>query len=538
MRFGALAAWTVSAGGQSTLLLTAPAASFLTSSRAARDGRFGSTLGGHYIAIPEAAGSSVGDHYFYFTQDDGAGSQRGLDPGGWDTGSLSGYTGHQVQLPFGISGVLSSTQVASHLQSAMTSTYSSVTVSGSQVTVVDTVSASATFFGSNWDSRGPGGIWGMRNETNFSNNFAQNDTTLSHMLTPNVSGTMYVRGMSVNIGNSYDGTDRLRLSIYQGGVSSTDPTSASLVHDFGQIPASALTNDWITLFATGTVALTSGSDTWLCLIAIGNGNTDVSYENSSSDFGDFTQGSNIFNANSSIGNDPSTGAPQTIPAGTTETAFGFVMAARLIYETDPIVGNGEWKRLFGTHVEDPLALTNTSVFSGTVMIGGSYPIQVSGSNVEYIEMAALNNPTFRMALIQGGDIEDPASATMVWDAGQMSGPAGSAWTRITNTGSNALDLGERLWLWTKGDGTNGTIRFDLGPDPGQANPDDNPYDWLANAGTGSRVEYETQGNPNHNEDATLAFESPFVSDPSDFFPDNIPGLRFGMSVAGFSGTVG
>ena len=211
MRFGALSSWTVSAGGSSTLLLSMPATSFMTGARAARDGRYGSTLGGHYVAIPQSSGGSVGDHYFYFTQDDGGGTQRGLDPGGWDTGSLSGYTGHQVQLPYGISGVLSASQVATHLQSAMTSTYSSVTVSGSQVTVIDNLSSSATFFGSNWDSRGPAGIWGMRQESQLSNDFDQNDTTLAHMPTPNVSGTMYVRAMAVLLGSTYDGTNALRL---------------------------------------------------------------------------------------------------------------------------------------------------------------------------------------------------------------------------------------------------------------------------------------------------------------------------------------
>lgn len=538
MRFGALASWTTSGGeALSTLLLTTPGSAYLTGARAEIDGRLGSTLGGHYIAIPETAGSAVGDHYFYFTQGDEEGVQRGFDPGEWETGSLGGYTSHQVELPF---GNISSSQVATILSSSMTGTYDIITQSGSQLTVQSQISASATFFGNSWDERGPAGLWGFRDFTEFSNDFAQSDTTLSHALTPNVSGSIFVRAMSIRVGSVYTTTNRLRLALYQGGVSATDPTGADLVYDFGQIPSGS-TDSWYTLWATGTVELTSGSDTWFACISDGTSNTNLNYENSGQDVGDLTSGQNILTANTAIGQDPTVSATGTIGSGFADSGFGFVTATRIHYETTPIVGNGEWKRRYGVHVDSGVVPTNVS-FSGTQFCGGNLPIQVSGSLIDYVEMVGSVTPTYRMSIVQGGQVEAPASASVVWDGGQLSGTAaGADWYRITApTGSSSvpIDLGEEIWIWLKGDGSNGRIHVDVGP-PNQISPDDNPMDWPENAGAGSRMEYTTtEANTNHTLDATVAFESPFVSDASDSLGVNSPPYSLGVRTNGFTAVSG
>ncbi len=534
MRFGALSAWTVSGGDEATttLILTTPSSAFLTGTRASRDGRYGPTLGGHYIAIPEADGASVGDHYFYFTQGDEDGVQRGIDPFGWDSGSLSGYTGHQVEIPF---GNISNDIVATALRNVMTGVYTTVSVSGSQVAVTASVDVTGTFFGSNWDSRGPAGIWGMQNEDGFSNDFDQGDTVFAHLLTPNVSGTIFVRAMSIYVGGTYTGTNRLRLACYQSGTSTNDPTGATLLYDFGQIPTGS-TDRWYTLFTTGTVTLTSGSDTWIGCISDGSSNTSVAYEGADADYGDFTIGQNIITCNTSIGTSPGSPAPSTIGAGSVESGFSFVLACRLHYEVDPIVGNGEWKRRYGVHVDAAVVPTFTT-FSGTQMCGGNFPIQVSGSSIDYVDILGSNTPTYRVSILQGGVIEDPDGGTVAWDAGQLSGGAGVDFYRVTApTGSSSIsvDLGEPIWIWLKGDGSNGRIHVDTGT-PNQVNPSDNPMDWPVNAGVGSRQEYvTTEDNANHTLDASVAFETPFVSDASDSLPGNNPPYSFGVRVDGFT----
>lgn len=533
MRFGALSGWVTSVGGvaASTLLLTTPSSAYLTGTRAEIDGRTGSTLGGHYIAIPESVGSSVGDHYFYFTQDDGDGVQRGFDPIGWESG-LTGYTGHQVSLPF---GNLSSSQVSTVLSSSMSSTYSSIFISGSELAIQSEIDVTGTFFGNSWDERGPAGIWGFRDGTALGSEFSQANTILAHMLTPDTSGSILIRGMSIYIGGTYDGTDQLRLVCYQGGTGSLNPVGATLLYDFGQIESSG-TDRWHTLWATGSVEMTSGSDTWIGCISAGTSATTVGYENSSQDFGDFTESQDIRQFDTPLGNSPGSAAPTTIGTGSVLTAFGFVIGCKLHYETTPIVGNGEWKRKYGVHVA-PAAVPTDFAFSGTQFVGGNLPIQVSSSVVDYIEVIGESTPTYRLALMQGGAIEAPASSTIVWDGGQLAGGAGSDWYRVTApTGSSSvpIDIGEPIWVWIKGDGSNGRLSIDTGA-PNQVNPDDNPMDWPQNLGVGSRQEYNTlDSNPNHTLDATVAFESPFVSDITDVQNGNNPPYGFGMRVDGFT----
>lgn len=517
LRFGGLASWF---SGDATLNITTTSAAFLTGTRSSRNGRYGSTLGGHYIAIP---GTSE-NHYFWFSQDYN-GTQRGFDPGGFDS-SLSDYSGHQVMLN---SGTLTSIEVATSLESTMTGVYNEVSRTENVITITDTITPGSAFTGANWNSRGPAGFWGLHLENDISNDFAQNDSILSHALTPNTSGSIYVRACTIKIGSAF--SDRLRLVLYQGGNSSTDPTGAELLYDFGQLSAGSSTDTWHTLFATGNIEITSGSDLWIGAISAGNGTTNVNYENSgNSRTGDFTASQTLFNADSSLGNNPGNAAPSTIPAGTTQTGFSYVIGMRLIYETTPIVGNGEWKQIYGVHV-DADDMSSTTSFNANVFAGGWLPPPVSGAYIDYAEIAGNNDPTYRLGVYQGGVVLNPDEATLLWDGGRAPDGSASDWYRVTASNDTAeININEPIWICARGDGNLGNIRFDFGGGTAEASPPANPMDFPPNP------EYEApNANTNHSTDPDTSFESPFVRDAAnDTTPGNIPGLRVHLVLDGFT----
>lgn len=150
--------------------------------------------------------------------------------------------------------------------------------------------------------------------------------------------------------------------------------------------------------------------------------------------------------------------------------------------------------------------------------------------MDYIEVAAVTDPTFRLGVAQGGAPENPNGAAVIWDAGRVPANPASQFHRIDAVAGFAVDPAQRIWWWLRGDGGQ-TVLFGFGG--AGANPNINPMDWPPN-NPGTMPEYEAPpANPNHSTDPSVPFESPFVADGADFLPGNIPGAAFGFRVDGF-----
>ena len=518
--------WAAAGAGES-LEIVVPGSAFLDDVRAVRDGRPFGTLAGQFFAIPGLA--AVPNRYFWATQADAGGTQRGFDPADTVAG-LAGYTGTQVTLP---TGTLDGDTVAAAFETAMAAVYTSVARVGDTIVITDTIDSVGAFTGTEWDARGQAGIWGMRFESDFTNNFPQNDTIFCHAVAPAIAGTR-LRAIDIRIGSAY--AEQLRLGVYEGGTA-VDPTGAALLFDAGQLPAGLATDTWHRLWASSDIPVGNATNLWIGCVASGAGTTNVNYQTlASGRNGDFSA-TNLYNANLSIGQVPGNALPGTFPAGGVLTGFAFVLGLRLVYEATPVVSDGSWKRRFGVHVDAP-DMTAISMFDAQILVGGNLPPQVEGMLVDYLEVAG-TLATFRLGLAQGGIVEDPDGAAVIWDGGRAPSGVPVDWYRVTApTGALSIpvDRTQDVWWWGRGDGGQGPIHFSFGLGGGQAGPDDNPMDWLPNLGVGTRPEYEAPAaNINHSTNPDTPFESPFVADPvNDFYPQNVPGAAIGLRADGFT----
>lgn len=498
-----------------------PGASWLVDDRSARDGAAVGTFAGSFIAVPGAGGP---DRVWFFTQADAFGVQRGFLPLGAYP-SLAGFSQHAVPLAH---GVLDRDAVASALASAWASVYSSVTLGGAGTGIVTArdagIASGLAFTGDLWGARGGGGAWGMQRVDGGTVDFEMTDASVTYGVGPALSATTWLRAIEVFIGPAV--SVPIRAAVYLGGGYRA-PAGSGLGYDFGQIPPSTTPDGWLRLFVSGDVVLPSLADIQVTLKGPPGSGTFVRHANGGGNIGDYTGG--LYNATPALGTDPAVPFPAIFPSGGAGFANGYVNGVRLIYETSPVAAGGSWGRRWGIHQPASTLPTTTSP-TANVLMGGGYPPQVEHMRLSAVEVAATNDASMRLGVLQDGAPEDPPEdpngGVLLWDAGR--GPAGpglaDGWYRRTApTGGGAImvDRTRRIWWWSRDNGT-ATYRFATSGQEIFANPITNPMDWPPNV-PGTRPEYETTAaNPHISTDPAVPLESVFVSDPSDFLPGNFP----------------
>lgn len=504
---------------------------FFESDRAAREGNLGPTIVPMIIAIPSTG--APGNRALRFRQLDAAGTPIGPDVSPVFP-SLAGYTVDTVDLP---AGILTPDDVATAYETAANGIYSSVTRAANVVTIGGAeINAAGAFTPSSTTSGG--GILGTQ-DIEGPSDFAQVDSNVCTFQTPTFGGLpAYLWAIQIRTGPVY--TDQLRAVLYLGGGINA-PVGSTLLHDFGLTPAGATPNEYMTIYCNDLVQLPASSRIQVLLVGAAGTTTEINYQNNAAVAGDYdTSPGGIWQVTgTAIGNNPAVAPPAVFPAGGFNVSATFTFNIRLIYRLAPFFTDGQLRTQYGVHV-DATALASRSNFIGNVFTGGNLPPQIEGLGLDYAAIAAETDASFRLAAFQGGVLEQPNSANVLYDFGR--GPAGPGlptdWYQLDVPPAAHVPVSRSSPVWMVGRNQGaGEIAFFFsagGPGGGTASPDTNPMDWPANTSNpaaGNRPEYETFAtNPNFSDDPAVPFESPFVSDASDQLPGNVPGMRLGFRV--------
>ncbi len=443
-----------------TLAITFPPISYTVAEGAHRQGIAGSTALGSYVAIPGRG--LVPDVAIFCSHDDGGGRFVGINPVEWDA-ALAGYEAWEVQLS---SGNRTAAQAATAIAAVLNGTgyYSSVAAVGSTVTIIGTIDAASAFVGGTYDAAGGGAITdivprigGVRGHTHETQNASFTATTAASRLRASdlPSGRFRIYGFRVRWGTSHTG--QMQVAVYQGG-SGFDYSGAVLRGRLGVTVGSA-TSAWVDVLCDPDDVIEidpANGSVWVCWM--GDGATaPIAFFSSTgagigavSHFEHNTSDSN--NAIWTLSGSPPTGSggtfPSTLPARGAASAFK--PAIQLLMQEAPYRGDWLWKCRLGKLSSD--ALANTSAMTGVFSSNSFTSPNVLGMTWDrvFVNYAAHDSgEQFRLELWEGGSaVNNIATATKTWDAGQTSGTA-TGWVSIVDAGSHALTANTRTWLSVK-----------------------------------------------------------------------------------------
>jgi hypothetical protein len=522
--------------------ITLPPSSFVTDARSSYDGAIGGTLASSFIAIPGLNG--VTDRYFWWTQTDGT-TQQGLDPGNWFA-ALAGFAGVQVSLG---TTLVTAQNVALALQAAMAPfpeytvvQVGSVPTASWQMRVSGpNIDAAGSFTGGEFASRGDAGLWGVRvNQVNtlpFGTFEGPATTANAQHATSPANAVNRIKAMDVFVGSIHNGGDQFRLALYEGG-SGVSPVGANLVYDLGQISGVAL-NTWVRIYVASSDVVTVGNATNLWMILKSNiGTTFVRNVQTGSGWNGNMTDQDFYQT---TGNADATVAYEAVvPAGGGFSGFNVILAMRVVYDSAPFVADGSWLRLFGVH-EPIAAAAGNDVDINSRLLMGQTPPNVLGMEIDYAQVpfGQVHNlgDQFRVGLWQGGVLENPNNADLLFDFGETPGTATDAYVQINAPapGGSAVAVNntDPVWWGIKNNNSvNGpTVTFVFNVNQDSANPPENPMDWLVSAGAGSGSEYESFP-PDVDTNPSTAWPPTISTFAGDQLPGNIPFARLGLRVNG------
>jgi hypothetical protein len=519
--------------------------------RSARDGAPGSTYYGAYLIVGDA-------DYVWWSHVDEDGVTVGHDPG-LDVAELAGLTGHEVALA---AGNRTGAQVATATATVIDAIAAyGCTADGADITVTGTATLST---GTAFASRGAAGYFGSAAER-ATGLTADGGSWYSGGLNGNTYATAFTTSagdkrlvaIDIRLGTTVSAAIRPRASIWVVPVSDTDMTGATLVHDFGQIPAAAIVaNTWVRLWVPPDVAAAmAGSTRHALAIKASTTATHVNFENPAASpnyEGDFA--TTLVRGDGSMSGDETTAFPATWQGGS-EAEGSFPFVARVIYDEAPYRGSASFARVWGVHV-DAGTLPNEIDLNSMVGCGAASPA-ILGAEIDYLEIAIGTHPVgeqFRCAVSQGGSnadpsLPDPDGASVIWDAGQTTG-TGTGWQRITApTGGSAIPLAASTLTWilfrSDNDATGITIAFSLEPNWDFSDPEDSPMDFVrpliagGDPADGPEFEWFPVDPPNddHATNPATPYEAALVGSGGDMTyarPGNLPGVRLGIRVPGIS----
>lgn len=503
------------APGLQQITIVLPPSSFVEDTRSAYDGAIGGTMASSYIAIPGAGATP--HRGFWFTQFDNT-AQRGLNPRNFDP-VLAAYQMVQVPLPAG--GVDAMTAAAA-LEAAMAPFGSDYTVtqlgpSGTAswaLTVYGAIGANEAFTGPSFAARGTAGLWGTR-VTDLDQFAGYNQGPLSscaaqYLQAPNLAGTRLV-AMDVFVGTLHDPTSQIRLSVFEGG-STVDPSGSTVLYDFGEITG-VDTTKWVRRWVDpeDVVLVGNGINLWNVTKSNGGPTNIGGVDVGSGGEGNFLD--QDFWQSTTMNNDPAVPFEPVFSAGGMHGS-NFIIGTRLIFQTPPYLGNGSWRRRYGTHV-GVVNATDSAPFTASILMSGEPP-PVLGMELEQLWVpygnVHIGSNQFRIGLAQGGvSVDVPNGAIRTADLGQTFGTVVNTYAirNAPGPGPFAIPVDDKQIIrwWTKSDDPAGSeIAFGNGGAGGLAaiSPPESPMDWTPN-GAGTNPEYEITA-PNANIDPSIPFE--------------------------------
>ena len=238
-------------------------------------------------------------------------------------------------------------------------------------------------------------------------------------------------GVAVHLGT---GSGNIRLAVYQGG-SLTDPSGASLIHDFGTGTA---TNGWLTMTVSPTT-LTSGAITWIAWKADDN-TKNILFTTSGETSWDFQSVRGRFESTAE-NIDETASWSSTIPSGGAFTDFWYPL--RLIYTADtenfggPSIMIGDTTLSPGS-TSHTINVPNELTESGDVLInmmccnaGGATPPTFTAPSGEGTWTSLIN--------VTAGGVSGNRLQFFVRDAGG-SEPATESWTTSASADVTAISM--------------------------------------------------------------------------------------------------
>jgi hypothetical protein len=497
--------------------------------RAAIEGRYGSTANMAYWALPQNANGST-DYYVWWSH-----GGYNADPGD-HVAVLAGYTGIEVALG---SGSITAASRASSTISAINGAGAGLVASGDEtgLAISGNIDAATCAVGAAYTGRGTAGLFGSHTTTVVSNGNPFNAVIAAHATF--TAGPAVLTAIGILLGTA-DPADQVRVAVYSGG-SSTWSTTPTLVAE-GIVTAtddgSGNVYAWLSLTAAQSAAIADNASLWVLAKADQTNGTHPAFETPGSS--DLTN-RNLVIVNTGIDNDPTVAFPASL-AGITDVdeTNAVVMMCAIEYRTAPFCsdcslgGTTTNGLILGMHTDNVLAASESALTSpdagGANVLASLTTPAILGMLCTRRETALhdISSGQMRTGEYAGGSIGDPDAATLSQDHGATAGSGSMAWVGQNASPEFSIAASSTLHLAIRGNG-GVAVGFVAGASPSTASPADDPSDFA----TGATDEYETNtDNPAHSTDDTVAFETPFATDPQDLQPGNYPGMRLRFRVAG------
>lgn len=445
-----------------TATFTAQPASFDDRQSAWRQGLLGATSWGRYWRIPTAADPNVGD-YVYFTMD-GA----GVDPGN-HVAELSGYTGHVVDLT---GPQASAATVAAAARAQVTISGLTIGGTGADFSVTGSIGTASVGGMHGATELGAGGTrrrTPQYNTTALSGRIGQSFTWGGGTVLPTALGC-YLNTATTDV----------RIALYSGGTAGAGGhTSAALVAE-GVIPGGGSPGwRWIEIVPAEVSAITNG--TVLRLVMKSNGLSEPGYIGTGDPVGtDYAANLEVYDTMST---DPAVAFPATLAAETADTTNAVYLLAAVQYRSADGTAS-QWTTRWGVQVSDPTTLAQTSSLTspdpgGAELYMGANPPPVLGLELDSWAVAwgTAHGAQPRIIVSQGGTVGNAAGSTILYQA-QTTGTATQAWGEYAIPGNVAVsDLSVLHW-GVKNNTASVNFRYAANVDRVQADPDDNPTDFV------------------------------------------------------------
>jgi hypothetical protein len=517
--------------GVATLLVMAPASTLgagsdVPSYWAARSGRALSTYWGAYAPLGPA-------DYLWWAH------EGSLDPGLW-VAALDGLTGHEVALP---SGNVTAPDVASATAAVVDAIDGwSAEADGDGVEISG---PEAVTVGPGWNDADPGDLVGMRSITVADAPIEGPISTVLAQHLPDPGLPLPIVAVDVFIGTDADPADRWRVALWTG-ASSTTPAGETLLADLGQVPAAQIVSrQWARVPMPAGVVVTADQPLWLSLKSE-LGLTDVGGRLTGDPLIGQWVAQPLQQDDGGIDPDATVAWPATWP-GTTSDQNPFVCGARLVVARSVHDGSHHSEAdpaIFGTHVAPGDLGSTIDLNSHLLMVAPAPPFLGMVIGGEGWAVGAVRGTQPRLGVMTGGSaVEpvDPDGATLLVDGGRLTGATTTAWEDRTHAPVPWTAGVATAWVAKCNDDAGGTnIAFAQDPDQANASPPETPMDWLPAATspgpTGSEYEIFPADSAYNDTDPTATFTTPFVADPDDARPRNVPGARILWWIPGITAT--
>jgi hypothetical protein len=487
----------------------------------AREGRAGHTYLGAVVLLGT-------DRYVYWTQ-----AGVGLDP------APAGRTGHVVDLA---AGIRTGAQVATATVAVLASVpgWGNSSADGAALSFLHS-SATATV-GATWDAATPGAMIGTRATTGTHE--GPITTPLAQHL-PNPGLDLPIVAIDVLIGAVADTADRWRGVLYTAGAGVGSPEDETREIDLGQLAADqVVAGQWARWYLPPAADVRANQALWVGVKGEVGVTTVRGRLTGNPTLGDWTV-QNLVESDGTIDPDATVAWPATW-TGAAAPQNPFLMNIRLVVAGT--VGNASHHSsadpaIWGVHVE-VAALTSTIDFNSNLACVGTSPA-LEGMLLHDLGFAVgtVRGTQPRVGVFTGGVLGvepvDPDGASLLVDGGRLVGSSTSAWEYVSLAATPwPASTITSWWVKNNDDASGTTIAFAQDPDQATASPDETPMDFpTAETSPGSfGPEYEIfPADSSYNvTNPAVTFVSPFVADPDDARPRNVPGARLRFYIPGIT----